>query len=126
MKQNAALVSLIVLGLLPVGEMPRRLDHEVDVLPGQLRGVALAEDLDLPAVDLQRLAVGFDFPGERSERGVVAQQVSERLGVGQVIDGDEFDAGIAEPRPQYVAADAAETVNRDFDAHISSPPRISM
>ena len=49
-------------GLLPVGEEAGGLDHHVDaeVAPRQLLGVALGEDLDQLAVDLDALVGGLD------------------------------------------------------------------
>jgi hypothetical protein len=44
----------------------------------------------------------------------------QRFGVGDVVYGDEFNAIVAEGCTQDVAADAAESVDSDFDGHKSS------
>ena len=52
-----------------------------------------------------------------AQNRVVFQQVRERCGRREVIDGDELDLGIAESCAENIAADAAEAVDAYFDCH---------
>ena len=46
--------------------------------------------------------------------------MGKRLGVGEIVDSNEFNIGILERGAQHVATDASETVNADFDCHLAS------
>ena len=54
---------------------------------------------------------------ERSEHGVVLQQVRQRLGIGKIVGRDEFDLRVIQPGADYISADAAEAVDSHFDCH---------
>jgi hypothetical protein len=43
--------------------------------------------------------------------------VSDRCGVCEIVSGYEFDFRIVQSGPNYVTADAAETVDPNFDGH---------
>ena len=74
----------------------------------------LPSTIELAAVDL-------DGAGVAAEHGVVAEQVTERLRVGQVVDGDDVDVLTALTKcSEEVAADAAEAVDPDADGHLES------
>ena len=106
--------------LVRVGEQAGRLDHQVDAegLPWQLGRVFVTEELDVVAVDLDRLAFGLDRRAERAECGVVLEEVGERLGVADVVDGDDLETRLQVPRRAIdVAADAAEAVDADLECH---------
>ena len=109
------------LRLFGVGEVAGRLDDDVDaeLAPRELRGVALRQHLDLFAVDGDRALTEADLAGEGAEHGVVLQQVSQRLGVGEVVDRDDLDVAAVRSRDGAVevAPDAAETVDADTNAH---------
>jgi len=87
----------VELRLVARGEEPRRLEHDVDaeVSPRERRRVTLVEELELVAVDADRALRGLDLGIERAEHRVVLEQVGHRLGVAEVIDGDELDVGVA-------------------------------
>ena len=58
---------------------------------------------------------------EAAEDRVVLEQVGERLGVGQVVDGDEVEVGPGLVRcPEEVAPDPAEAVDADLRCHVAS------
>ena len=61
-----------------------------------------------------------DFVGQVAQNRVVLQQVSQRLGIGQVVDGHKFEVGIIERSAQHVAPNAAKAVNAYFNCHFSS------
>src|SRR6266404_4318156 len=52
-----------------------------------------------------------------AEDGVVLQKVCERLGIGDVIDGDELNVLVVERGAHDVASDAAEAVDADLNGH---------
>ena len=88
-------------GLVAVGEQAGALEHHVDaeVLPGQLSGVAFAEYAHALAVYEQCLVTGRDFVPEGPVHGIVLEEVGERLGIGQVVDGDKLQrAAVLERR----------------------------
>ena len=98
------------------GEAARRLEHEVDLelRPRQVRGVALGEHLDAAAVDHERVPVDLDGAAEPAGGAVEAEQLRERLRVGEVVHGDDLEVGVAlEQGAEHVAADAAESVDGD-------------
>src|SRR5207342_1558995 len=78
-----------------VGEEAGRLDDDVgaDVAPGNVRRVALGEDLDRGAADGDGVVRGGDVVGEHAEHRVVLQQVGDALVVHQVVGGDDLHVG---------------------------------
>ena len=114
-------------GVVALGEEAGRLDHHVDaeVAPRQRRRVALGEHLDLAAVDGQRAVADRDLARERAEDRVVLEQVAERAGVRDVVDGDDLDVGVRlVRRAEDVAADAAEAVDADAYSHDGTLSRV--
>ena len=110
----------LVYNVRALGEEAGRLDHDVDaeVAPRQRRRVALAEDLDLVAVDDERVAEHRYLARERAEDGVVLEQVAQRGGAREVVDGDDLDVRARlVRRAEDVAADAAEAVDADAYSH---------
>ena len=51
--------------------------------------------------------------------GIVLEQMRQHLGVGQVVDRDDFIAGSPEHLPESQTADAAEAVDCYFHCHNS-------
>ena len=107
------------LGLFGVGEEAGGLDHDLcaDGGPVELGRVALGEDLDLLAVDGDEVGAVGDLVLEVAEDGVVLEEMGQGGGGGQVVDGDEFDVGVAEGGAEDVAADAAEAVDAYLYCH---------
>ncbi len=60
-------------------------------------------------------------PVKRPEDRIVLQHVRERLGVGEIVRGDEFDIGVVQAGANDVSSDAAEAVDPYFDCHRMSP-----
>ncbi len=109
-------------GLFLGGEKARAFQHDVDlqVAPRQFGRVAVGQHADLVAVDDHELAVDFDGARELAVGGVVARQVRVRLGIAQVVDGDDFDIVLLATfvvGTQDVAADATVTVDGDANGH---------
>ena len=104
-------------------EPPGRLDDDIDaqVAPGKIRGVTFFEHDERFAVDDDAVAVELDGRIQTPGDGVVLQEVSERLVVGEVIDRDDVElAALGEGCAEEVAADAAESVDSDLDRHNNS------
>ena len=109
---------------LALGEEPGRLDDDLDaeVAPGQRRGVALGQHLHVLAVDHELAVAGLDRARIAPVDRVVAQQVRKRRGAGEVVHRHDLEARIpASGGPKHVAADAAEPVDRNANAHPKSP-----
>ena len=108
------------LALVGVGEEAGGFDDDLgaDGGPVELGGVALGEDLDGLAVDGDGVSPCGDVVLEVAEDGVVLEQVGEGGGGGEVVDGDEFDVGIAERGAEDIASDAAEAVDANLDCHV--------
>jgi hypothetical protein len=105
--------------LVALGEDAAALEDQVDAeaLPGQLRRVALREHLDALAADDQRVALGLHVVLQDPVDGVVLQEVRERLGVRDVVHGDELELRLAETGAEDVPTDTAEAVDAYADGH---------
>src|SRR5699024_4731403 len=87
-------------------------DVDVELTPGQFRGVLLGEDLDRLAIDDDRVVGGLDRVVETAERGVELQKPGKIRDGAEVIDGHDFELTAAlDQSPKGVASDAAETVD---------------
>ncbi len=106
-------------GILRVGETAGGFDDDLDAerTPVEFGRILDGEDLDLPVADDDGIAVDFDILVEVAEDGIVLRQMGEGFGVGEVVDGDEFDLGVVERCANHVAADTAKTVDAYFDRH---------
>ncbi len=103
--------------IVALGEAAGRLEHDVDlqVGPGKLGGIALGEDAHGVAANIETAVGGEHVERESAVDRIVLEEVSQRGGVGEVVDRDEVDVG--DPGglggPDDVAADPAESI----DAH---------
>ena len=107
-------------GILALREEAGRLEHDVDaeIAPAERGGIRLVQDEDLVAVDDE--AVVGELEGARvgAEDRVVAQQVRQRVVVGEVVDGDPLDVGLCRlGGAEDVTADAAEAVDSNTYGH---------
>jgi len=104
-----------------VREAAGGLEHDVDaeVFPRQLRRLLLGEDLDLVAVDGDAVRAGADVSGIGAVHRVVLEQVRERLGIRQVVDGDEVEIRHARELggAQHLPSDSAEAVDANLNRH---------
>src|SRR5207244_13604529 len=77
----------VLRGVRPTGEEARRLEHDVhtEVLPGELRGIAQRQDLELVAVYGNRVAHRFDLRVQVAEHRVVLQQVRQRCRAREIV-----------------------------------------
>jgi hypothetical protein len=105
-----------------VVKKPGALEHHVHAerAPGNLRRVALREDLDRVAVDDHGVALHLDGAGKLSMRRVVAREVRVRLRGPEVVHRDDLEIVrlvALVVRAKDVAADAAVAVDGDTDGH---------
>ena len=71
------------------------------------------------AVDEEGTVGDLDGAAEAAVDGVVLEEVSERLGVGEIVDRDDVEVGAAalEDGAEHEAADAAEPVDANLEDH---------
>ena len=55
---------------------------------------------------------------ERTERGIVLQQVRQRLGICEIVCRNKFDFGIVQSGADYISPDTAEAVDSHFNCHV--------
>lgn len=85
-----------------------------DLLPGEVDGIAVRDDLDDLAVNRDAISAhGLDISFEDAKGGVVLEEVGGLLDTAGVVDGNDVEGRVlaAMPAPQEVAADPAESVN---------------
>ena len=122
-------VSLVGDGLGGVGEEAGALHDDLHVLaaPRDRPRILLGEDLDLPAVDDQVVALVADLPLEGAVVGVELEEVGVGLRVGEVVERDHLhvavEAVLLVDGAVGEAADAAETIDANADGHGESPGR---
>ena len=100
-------------------------DVNAELAPGQIGSVRHLVDDDLLAIDDNVVVLAFTLVEVNGValrnivalRGVVLQQVREHLGGGQVVDGDDFVALSAEHLTESQTADAAKTIDSNFNRH---------
>ena len=119
----------VVLG--GIGEEAGRLDHDLHAQfgPGQLGRRLGADHQHLPAVDDEHVVIGFvggRLPGidgslETTLGGVVFEQVGQVVGRHDIADGDHVEGraeqALLHEGAKDETADAAETVDCDFNCH---------
>ena len=101
-------------GQLPLGKEAGGFDHHLHplVTPRDLGRVALGNNPDGPAVHDHGVSIHFHALLQPAVNRVVAQQVGQRLGTGDVIDGHDFHRGLpVQRRPKHVPANSSETVD---------------
>ena len=116
----------VLLGTFAIGEEARRLEHDVDaeVAPRERGRVALGEHLHLLAGGAKDAVGELDLTLERAEVRVVAQEVRHRLRVAEVVQRDDLEVGAeCVLGAEEVPPDAAEPVDADANAHLSSVSR---
>ena len=100
------------------------LEDELDaeVFPGQVRRIALGEDLELLAAAAERALGVRDLLFQRAVDGVVLEEMRQRFGIGDVVHRDEVEPAFVETCPKHVPTDAAEAIDADTHCH-GVPPR---
>src|SRR5699024_1955712 len=88
-------------------------------------------DLDLLAVDDDGVLGGrngvlvlADLAAEGALSGIVLQQVSQHLGAGQIVDGDDLVTLSVEHLTESQTANAAKTIDSNSYSHCIVPPKI--
>src|SRR6185503_13857599 len=105
-----------------------RLDDDVgpELLPRDLARVLLGADLHLVAGDDERVLPRLHLVREPTVHRVVAKQVSQGLGVGEVVDEDQIERLLVRhQRADKTAADATEPVDTDaYLRHVQISSRL--
>ena len=75
-------------GLVLVGENAGTFHHDVDAerSPGQFRGIAFVQHLDVPGADIEAVTFDPDLALERPVHGIVFQQMHIRLQIADIVD----------------------------------------
>lgn len=95
------------------------------VLPGELEGVAVGDNLNDFAVYRDSVcADGLDVCVEDSERGVVFEEVGGLLHTSGVVDGDHVERGVLSsvPTSQEVPPDSSESIDGHFQFGLCNSP----
>ncbi len=97
-------------------------DVDVKLAPGQLSRVGLRVNGDLLAVHDDRVLGSLDLVVASivALRGVVLQKVSEHLGGGEVVDGDDLGALVTEHLTESQTTDATKAVDSNLNCHAVS------
>src|SRR4029078_13472112 len=99
------------------GAFHRNVDAEI--LPGQLRRIALGRDLDRPVSATDRVSFDGHLAGEAAVHAVVAQQVRVGFNRTEVVDANDFNVlatGFGNGAKD-IAPDAPKPVNANTDCH---------
>ena len=91
----------VLAGVLDLGEEAGALKHQVDVQvpPGKLRRVALAQVANAPAVDDQVAVIGADLAVVTAVNRIVANEIGEILDRAKVVDRHQFQFRACPARP---------------------------
>ena len=110
--------------LLGVGEQPGAFKHQIDAhfAVRELGGVAFSGNADGLAVDDDVAVRDAHISVKRAMDAVALQQQRIGLGIGEIVDGDDFQVGATagDQRAQHVATDAAKAIDGDFCGHVVS------
>ncbi|SRR6266566_7963628 len=92
-EQHLARAALEVTGGIVPGAELGGLDHDLgaEVAPVDFRGVAVREDRDRPAADLDRACGVADRPLEATIGRIELEQMRQGSGVGDVVDRNDLD-----------------------------------
>ena len=114
----------VALSLLLGQEQTGGLDNvlSAQLAPGQISGVALSGDRDLLAVDNDGILSGLHSALEDTVHGVILEHVGQVVGRAKVVDADDLDFGVVQAGTEDHTANAAKTVDTNFDGHNRVPP----
>ena len=115
--------------LLPVREQTGRLDHDLgaDLLPRELRGIALREHTQLVAVDGEAVVRDGDLASRRPRTESYFSRCARVFAsVMSLTPTKSTSAPVSLDGAEEVAADPSETVDANLHAHRGEPPRGSL
>src|ERR1700730_7452119 len=118
----------VLASLRPCREQPCRLHHDLRAhrRPIDLRRVLAPEYTKTLSVDGDAVVRMLHGIGQIAQNRIVFQQISQRLGIGDVVDRHELDVTVGERGAHDVASDTPEAVDAYFDGHSSSAKQIAM
>ena len=113
----------VLLGFFLGSEEAGALQHHIhaQLAPRQLLGIGIGEHFDFLAVDNQIVAFQLGAAIEAALGGVVFEEMQQHVGGGEVVDGNHFHALGLVHLAQGKTADAAKTVDCNFDTHGITP-----
>ncbi len=104
-----------------VGENTGAFEDDIDavIFPRNRGRIALLVDVDFFAIHNQRVAFIADVEIRAAMDAVILHQMGIGLGIGQIVDRDEFDVGAARfiQGPGDKTTDATKTIDTNFDCH---------
>jgi hypothetical protein len=75
------------------------------------------QDLDFFIIDDDGVFGGLDVLVKTAEHGIIFQKMSERFGVGDVVDREKLDLRVIHGSSKQVSSDPAEAIDTDFNGH---------
>ena len=85
--------------------------------PGQVGGITLCKHGDGLAVDDDGALLAADLSVELAVHCIVLQHIGQIVSGTQIVDTHDLDLGVIQGAAQDHAADAAKTIDTDFNAH---------
>ncbi|MCY1242423.1 hypothetical protein D9M72_553830 [compost metagenome] len=113
----------VLLGGSGLGEEAGGLDDDVNaqLSPGEVRGVALGENLNDVAVDDDVAVLDLDGLLEAAAYGVLLEEVGQRFGAGEVVDCNDLEvSALCQCSTEVIAANAAKAVDTNTGRHFFS------
>ena len=117
------------LGAVETGALENNVNAQLT--PGKLSSVGLRVDGDFLAVYddgafacLYGVQVLADGAAVALLSGVILEQVSEHLGIGKVVDGNDLVTGSVKHLSERQTTNAAKAVDCNFYGHNKIPPKI--
>nr|DAI72248.1 MAG TPA: hypothetical protein [Bacteriophage sp.] len=112
----------LCLGGIEAGTFQNHIDSQL--APGQLSSVGLGINRDLFTINGNGAVTPVNIVtlgNIIALRGIVLQQVSQHLGCGQIIDGDDFITVCSEHLPECETTDTTKTIDCNFYRHKTLP-----
>ena len=86
--------------------------------PRQVGGIALGRDRDLLAVDDDGALSVADLSVALAVHRIILQHISQVVGGAQIVDAHDLDFGMIQACAEHHAADTAEAIDANFNAHV--------
>lgn len=91
-----------------------------------LRWIMLAENLDRPPGNEDRVALDLHLVFERAVNRVVFQQMREGRSIGEIVDRDQFEVRVVKRGAKKHTAGTTKAINRNLGRHCWSPSCIGV
>ena len=117
------------LGLLLCQEHPGGLNHILGphLTPGDILGIHAGKEFNLLAIDDDGIVGILNGPLELPMHGIVTEHVCHIVrSHKRIVNPHKLDVAAVDPGAEYQAADSAEAVNANFNAHCTFAPSLSI